>query len=67
MPLTTRERPHLLHRIRIDIPDKRPAYAITEQQRTVSANRLTGSAPIYELTSEQVVQTRAVLRTMIDI
>ncbi|MGH3546021.1 MAG: type II toxin-antitoxin system PemK/MazF family toxin [Mycobacteriales bacterium] len=67
VPLTTRERPYLLHRIRIDIPDNRPTYVITEQQRSISADRITGKTPMYELTSEQIHQVRSVLRAMMDI
>jgi mRNA interferase MazF len=67
IPLTTRERPHLMHRVRIDIPGKRASYAITEQQRTVAADRLTGNDPVYELIPGQIADVRNVLRRMTDI
>ncbi len=66
IPLTTRERPYLMHRVRIDIPSKRVSYAITEQQRTVAADRLVGNDPMYELTPNQVSDVGNVLRRMTD-
>jgi len=56
-----------VNRVRIDIPGKQVVYAITEQQRTISANRLTGNAPMYELTPDQITEIRSVLRRMIDL
>ena len=67
LPLTTRERPGWLHRVRIEIPGKRAGWAITEQLRTVSATRLTGRAPIYRLRPEQITEVRSVLRQMVDL
>ncbi|SCL16601.1 mRNA interferase MazF [Micromonospora rhizosphaerae] len=67
LPLTSRERPGWLHRVRIDIPGHRAGWAITEQIRTVSAARLTGRTPIHRLTPEQVAEVRSVLRQMIDL
>jgi len=56
-----------MHRVRIDIPGKRASYAITEQQRTVAADRLTGNDPVYELIPGQIADVRNVLRRMTDI
>lgn len=67
LPLTTRERQDWPHRIRIDIPGKRTGWAITEQVRTVSRARLSGRAPIVQLTSAQVADVRSVLAKMLDV
>lgn len=67
LPLTTRERPTWIHRVRIEIPGKRTGWAITEQIRTVSATRLTGRGPIYRLRPEQVAEVKSVLRQMLDL
>ncbi|TDB71003.1 type II toxin-antitoxin system PemK/MazF family toxin [Micromonospora sp. KC721] len=67
LPLTTRERPGWLHRVAIEVPGRRTGWVITEQVRTVSANRLTGHGPVYRLRPEQVAEVRQVLRQMIDV
>lgn len=67
LPLTTQPRPHLLHRVRIDIPGRRTSYVITEQLRSISADRLSSSRPMYELTTDQITEVQDVLRRMIDI
>jgi mRNA interferase MazF len=67
LPLTTRARPHLLHRVTIDIPGQRTSYVITEQLRSISADRLTGRQPMHQLTMDQIVEVRDVLRRMIDV
>ncbi|WP_255727595.1 type II toxin-antitoxin system PemK/MazF family toxin [Frankia sp. CIT1] len=66
LPLTARERPGWVHRVRIDISGKPTSWAITEQVRTVSANRLTGRGPLYRLDVEQIAEVRTVLAQMID-
>jgi mRNA interferase MazF len=67
LPLTTRERPGWLHRVRIGAGGKPVSYAITEQVRTVSRSRLTGRAPVWTLTSEQVNEVRTILSRMLDL
>ncbi|MGN9811851.1 type II toxin-antitoxin system PemK/MazF family toxin [Micromonospora sp. BQ11] len=67
LPLTTRERPGWLHRVKIEIPGNRAGWAITEQIRTVSAARLTGRGPVHRLGPDQVAEVRTVLRQMIDL
>ncbi|WP_206437657.1 MULTISPECIES: type II toxin-antitoxin system PemK/MazF family toxin [Protofrankia] len=67
LPLTTRERPGWIHRVRIDVPGKRAGWVITEQVRTVSAGRLTGRGPLHRLDAEQVAEVRTVLAQMIDL
>ncbi len=67
LPLTTRERPGWLHRVRVDIPGERAGWAVTEQVRTVSAGRLAGRGPLYRLPAAQVAEVRAVLAQMIDL
>lgn len=66
LPLTTRDRPYLLHRIRLDAPGGRTSFVITEQLRSISADRLTGSHPSFHLTSAQIAQVRDVLSRMLD-
>ncbi|MGB2570462.1 type II toxin-antitoxin system PemK/MazF family toxin [Micromonospora citrea] len=67
LPLTTRERPGWLHRVPIEVPDRRTGWVITEQVRTVSANRLTGRGPVYRLRPEQIAEVRRMLRQMLDL
>jgi mRNA interferase MazF len=67
LPMTTRERPGWMHRIRIDIPDRPVGYAITEQVRTVARTRVSGNSPLYTLSAEQVLAVRTVLSKMIDL
>jgi mRNA interferase MazF len=67
LPLTTRERPGWIHRVRIDIPGKPAGWAITEQVRTVSAVRFAGRGPLYRLDAGQIAEVRAVLAQMIDL
>jgi mRNA interferase MazF len=67
LPMTTRERPGWDHRIRIAIPGRRDGYIITEQVRTVSHDRLTGSAASYRLTDQQIAAVRRVLVKMLDL
>lgn len=66
VPLTTRERPELVHRVRIEIPGKPVSYAITEQIRGISDDRLLDARPIGELTADQIEALRDVLRKMVD-
>lgn len=66
LPMTTTARP-LPHRIEVLIPGRKPGYAITEQLRTVSTGRLTGSGPLWQLPPDLVDEVRDVLRRMIDI
>ncbi len=66
LPLTARERPGWVHRVRIDISGKPTSWAITEQVRTVSANRLTGRGPLYRLDVGQITEVGTVLAQMID-
>lgn len=67
LPLTTRERPQLLHRVRIEIPGKRGGWAITEQLRTVASDRLSGTSAMWELPPDQIAAVRDVVRRMIDL
>jgi mRNA interferase MazF len=63
VPLTSRERPGLLHRVPIR-SGKREGWAITEQLRTISAGRLT--RPGWRLPPEEVSALREVLARMVD-
>ena len=67
LPLTTVDRPDWLHRVNVTLPGRKPSWAITEQIRTVSATRLTGSEPIGKLDNDQTAQVRSVLAKMIDV
>ncbi|MFE9693400.1 type II toxin-antitoxin system PemK/MazF family toxin [Micromonospora sp. NPDC005806] len=67
LPLTSRERPGWLHRVKIELPGQHRGWAITEQLRTVSTGRFTGRGPIHRLTPEQITEVREVLRQMIDL
>lgn len=67
LPLTTRSRPGLLHRVEIAMPGQPTGYVITEQLRSIAADRLTRRRPVYELTPDQIADVRAVLRRMVDI
>ena len=66
LPMTTTVRP-LPHRMEIPIPGRKPGYLITEQLRTISTGRLTGSGPLWQLPPDLVEEVRGVLRRMIDI
>jgi mRNA interferase MazF len=65
LPLTTRERPQWLHRVRIELPGKRTGWAITEQIRTISRKRLVGRTPIGRLTDNQISDVRTILGQML--
>ena len=67
LPLTTRERPGWLHRVRIEAPGRPVSYTITEQVRTVSRSRLAGRSPVWTLTGEQIHEVRTVLSKMLDL
>jgi mRNA interferase MazF len=67
LPLTTVERPGWLHRIDVTLPGQRHSWAITEQVRTLSASRLTGSEPIGKLDEDQIADLRTVLTKMLDV
>lgn len=67
LPMTTRERPGLLHHLRIEIPGKPTGYVLTEQIRTIAAARLTGTAPMWELKDDQISEVRRVLGRMLDL
>lgn len=67
LPLTTVERAGWLHRIGVALPDHKTGWAITEQVRTVSATRLTGTKPIGQLGEDQIVAIRSVLSKMLDL
>lgn len=66
LPLTTRPRPRLLHRVTVDLPGQRTGYVITEQLRSIAADRLSGERPLYELPPDKIAEIRDVLRRMID-
>ena len=65
LPLTTLKRAGWLHRTEITLPDHKTSWAITEQIRTISATRLTGTTPIGQLTKAQIEATRSVLTKML--
>jgi mRNA interferase MazF len=67
LPLTTVERPGWLHRVEVSLPGQRSGWAITEQVRTISAARLTGTSPIGQLDEGQIETTRSVLSKMLDL
>ncbi len=67
LPLTTVDRVGWLHRIEVALPGHNVGWAITEQVRTISATRLTGTKPIGQLNEDQIVATRSVLSKMLDL
>jgi mRNA interferase MazF len=67
VPLTTRPRPQMLHRVEIAMPGRAPSFVITEQLRTISTSRLTGTGPLWQVPGELAGQLREVLRRMVDI
>jgi mRNA interferase MazF len=67
LPLTTVERVGWLHRIEVSLPGQKTGWAITEQVRTISATRLTGTKPIGQLDKDQIAAIRSVLSRMLDL
>ena len=60
LPLTSVERPGWLHRVRVG-----GGWVITEQVRTVSADRLRRIAPELAITAEKLREVRHVLGHML--
>lgn len=67
LPLTTVERAGWLHRIKVSLPGQQTGWAITEQVRTISATRLTGTEPIGRLDEDQIAAVRSVFGRMLDL
>jgi mRNA interferase MazF len=67
LPLTTVDRVGWLHRIEVAVPGHKTGWAITEQVRTISAARLTGTEPIGQLGEDQIGAIRSVLGKMLDL
>lgn len=67
VPMTTRHRPQLVHHLAIEIPGKPTSYLLTEQLRTIAADRISGTAPLWELKDDQIGEVRRVLNRMIDL
>jgi mRNA interferase MazF len=67
LPLTTARRIGWLHRVEVALPGHRTGWAITEQIRTISAARLTGTQPIGQLADDQVAAVRSVVSRMLDL
>jgi mRNA interferase MazF len=67
LPLTTAERVGWLHRVEVSLPGRKTGWAITEQVRTISASRLTGTSPIGRLDDVQIRAVRSVLGRMLDL
>jgi mRNA interferase MazF len=67
LPLTTVERIGWLHRMAVALPGQKTGWAITEQVRTISATRLTGTEPLGQLDEDQIVAIRSVLGRMLDL
>ena len=67
LPLTTVERVGWLHRTELSLPGQKAGWAITEQVRTISAARLTGTEPIGQLDEDQIAAIRSVLSKMLDL
>lgn len=65
LPLTTTERPGLLHRLPVTMRNG-TIYAITEQVRTISRHRLRGQ-PIASLSPDEIAETREVFGQMLDL
>jgi mRNA interferase MazF len=65
LPLTTVERPGLLHRVAVRTRDG-TSYAITEQVRTISRRRLRGE-PIARLQPGEIASVREVFAQMLDV
>ncbi|HEX5401487.1 MAG TPA: type II toxin-antitoxin system PemK/MazF family toxin [Pseudonocardiaceae bacterium] len=67
LPLTTVARVGWLHRVEVSLPGQKTGWAITEQIRTISATRLTGTNPIGQLDEHQIAAIRTVLSKMLDL
>lgn len=67
LPLTTVERGGWLHRVKVALPEQKTGWAITEQIRTISATRLTGTEPIGQLDKDQIAAIRTVFSRMLDL
>lgn len=67
LPLTTVERAGWLHRPEVSLPGQKTGWAVTEQVRTISATRLTGTKPIGRLDEDQIAAIRSVLGRMLDL
>lgn len=65
LPLTTTERPGLLHRLPVTTKDG-TTCAITEQVRTISRRRLQGE-PVARLGPDEVARVREVLAQTLDL
>lgn len=65
LPLTSTERPGLLHRIPVSTRDG-TTFAITEQIRTISDRRLRGQ-PIARLEPDEIAAVRDVFAQMLDL
>jgi mRNA interferase MazF len=64
VPLTTVERPWP-HRVEVEVEGRSRGWAITEQIRTVSASRLSGSRPMGTLPSSTAAELGSVLSRML--
>lgn len=62
LPLTTVERPGWLHRVRVGAAG---GWVITEEVRTLAAQRLRRPAPEIALSSEELAEVRRVLGKML--
>jgi mRNA interferase MazF len=67
LPLTRIARSGWLHRIELILPKLQPSWAITEQVRTVSAQRVAGDRPIAVLNPGQIDEVRSMLGEMLDL
>ncbi len=67
LPMTTRERSGFLHRVPVAVPGQPTSYLLTEQLRTLTADRLAGRTPMWELPIDEIAEVRRVLHRMIDL
>lgn len=64
LPLTSRERPSWLHRVRVESAN---GWVITEQPRTISAQRFRRPAPELAPSNRELSEIRAVLARMLTV
>ncbi len=62
LPLTSRERPGWLHRIHVSAGD---GWVITEQIRTIAAERFRRPAPEISLSTDELADVQRVLGKML--
>ncbi len=63
MPITSRERPNLRHRVQISA-GKVSGWVLTDQLRTISTRRLLDAAPVGTLSQQEIGPLRLIMARM---